>query len=162
MTANSIRSFAAGIILASSVCGAVYFLQPDEEAVMQAEEVEIETEDVGRDAEVEVPTLEEIKGMLTYEGYVIHSEEEWEEHLASFEQEGEVEEKVVYRTMLSVTSGMTSIDVGRALERANIIDSAIDFFYEIENRGLESKLRPGTYEVESAMNLNEIISTIFK
>ncbi len=64
--------------------------------------------------------------------------------------------------MLTVSKGMTSIDVGKALERANIIESGMDFFNEVEKRGLSKGLRPGTYEIKSEMTLDEIISIIFR
>ena len=57
---------------------------------------------------------------------------------------------------------MTSIDVGRALQRAKVIKSGLEFSKEVEKRGLENNLRPGTYTVESGMTMEEIISFIFK
>lgn len=71
-------------------------------------------------------------------------------------------EKVVYRTILTVSMGMTSIDVGNALEKAHIIESGIQFYKDVEKRGLENDLRPGTFEIESGMTTDEIISVIFK
>lgn len=152
MTANSIRSFAGGIIVAASVCAAAYFFGPSEAASEQ---------------KIEKPSVNEMKKMLTSEGYVIHTEEEWREQLAAVappedKEEVVTKETVIYHTMLSVSQGMTSIDVGQALERAKIIDSAMGFFNEVEKRGLSKDLRPGTYEIESGMTLDEIISTIFK
>lgn len=47
-----------------------------------------------------------------------------------------VKEVVVYRTIITVSPGMTSINVGEVLVRANIIDSAREFFNKVENRGL--------------------------
>ncbi|EDL62466.1 hypothetical protein [Bacillus sp. SG-1] len=78
------------------------------------------------------------------------------------EQEKSNEEKVVYRAILSVSTGMTSIDVGNALEKAKIIDDGMDFYKEVEKRGLENELRPGTFEFESGMSMEKIISIIFE
>ena len=36
------------------------------------------------------------------------------------------------------------------------------FYKEVENRGLENELRPGTFQIESGMSMDEIISIIFK
>ncbi|WJV29315.1 hypothetical protein QTG56_20560 [Rossellomorea sp. AcN35-11] len=115
---------------------------------------------------------EEMVDQLTSQGFVIHTKDEWDKQLARMneKQAAKTEDKkeqknetdVVYRTMLTVSSGMTSIDVGNALENANIIKSGLDFYKEVENRGLENELRPGTFEVESGMTTEEIIATIFK
>ncbi len=161
MTSNSIRSFALGLLIAAGVCGLVYFTQSDEGKN-------------GEDSKTKVETLsvDEMKNALANEGYVIQTEAEWNEQLAAAKteenaaqeqnQEQPGQEKVIYRTMISVSSGMTSIDVGKALEQTNIIESAFAFSKEVENRGLSNGLRPGMYEINSEMSLDEIIATIFQ
>lgn len=183
MTANQMRSFAIGLLVAASVCAVVYFSTPGQASV--AEKVEPITIEVPRE-----PEESEMKSMLADKGYVILTESEleaqldevetkWTEQLKEIEkqQEKEQEEKakekekekkddkeseVVYRTMLSVVSGMTSIDVGDALVRANIIESSREFSDEVEKKGLAQNLRPGTYEIDSSMSMSEVISIIFK
>ena len=56
---------------------------------------------------------------------------------------------------------MTSIDVGKVLQKTKIIESGSDFSKEVEKRKLESELRPGTYKVESDMTMDEVIKAIF-
>lgn len=161
MTSNSIRSFALGLLIAGGVCGAVYFLEPNE----------AKGEDTSdKKTSAETLTVDEMKNALTKEGYVVHTESEWNDQLAAAKtdteekqnQEQPAQEKVIYRTMISVSSGMTSIDVGRALKQTNIIEDAFAFSKEVENRGLSNGLRPGMYEINSEMSLDEIISTIFQ
>jgi hypothetical protein len=159
MTSNSMRSFAFGILIAAGVCGLVYFTGPNEASGNK----ESETKEV-----VETASSEEMKKSLEAEGYIIHTAEEWN-NVVSNSQEKEDEEKqtpndekVIYRTMISVSSGMTSIDVGDILKQTEIIDDSFAFSKEVENRGLSSGLKPGIYEVNSEMTLDEIISTIFK
>ncbi|WP_332631922.1 hypothetical protein [Halalkalibacter flavus] len=169
MTANSLRSFAGGMLIAASVCGAVYFFGSSDVVQTQAEEK---------------MSIDEMKTTLAAEGYFIYTEEEWQEQLeyvaaeayeeaeASIASQGDEEteeteetnETVEYRTklILTVSSGMTSIDVGNALVRADIIDNSMAFFNEVESRGLANSLRPGTFEITSDMSLDEVISTIFK
>ncbi|MBD8067862.1 hypothetical protein [Bacillus sp. PS06] len=164
MKAKLVSSFAAGLIVATGISGAVYFLDKSEGTNVQR---------------AEAPSTEEMKELLASTGYVIHTEDEFKEQLAAAEEaasknnskeegsetnekEDEVKETVIYRTMLTVTTGMTSIDVGEALVKANIIDNAMDFFNDVEKKGLASKLRPGTYEVDSQMSSAQIISVIFK
>ncbi|MDF0728534.1 hypothetical protein PY093_18020 [Cytobacillus sp. S13-E01] len=157
MKPKIIISFAAGLILAASVSGAVFYAEPNK-GTRQT------------DATTEIPSEEEMKDLLASAGYVIHTEEEWKEQLATVEAVETKEEAVkdvkketvIYRTMLTVSQGMTSIDVGRALQQANIIDNALDFFKEVEKRGLANDLRPGTYEIDSEMTLDKIMSTVFK
>ncbi|WP_338469347.1 hypothetical protein R4Z10_10955 [Niallia sp. XMNu-256] len=159
MTSNTIRSFALGILIASGVLGAVYFLEPKEAGSNETKEAK---------TVVETPSADEMKNHLAKEGYLVRTEAEWNDQLAaakaeqSENQAAPTEEKVIYRTMISVSSGMTSIDVGRALEKTNIIENAFAFSKEVEKRGVSNGLRPGMYEVSSEMSLDEIISTIFK
>ncbi|WP_240794225.1 endolytic transglycosylase MltG [Bacillus sp. BHET2] len=162
VTSNSLRSFAAGLLIATSLIGAVYLFGPSEAKSTSTEET----------VKVEKPSEDEMVKQLTSKGYVIHTEEQWNKQLAAMnekqEKNGEdkkdqnTDGKVIYKTMLTVSTGMTSIDVGNALEKANIIKSGLDFYKEVEKRGLENDLRPGTFEVESGMTTDEIISTIFK
>ncbi|MCH1625697.1 endolytic transglycosylase MltG [Fredinandcohnia quinoae] len=155
MNVKSLRSFAGGLILATCICGAAYFFGPNENPKSQA---------------AEKPTVEEMKKTLTSEGYVIHTDQEWKDQLAATnkanvqaeEPKKEAQEKVVYRTMLTVTEGMTSIDVGKALAKANIIENSLAFTNEVEKKGVSKYLRPGTYEIQSDMKTEEVISTLFK
>ncbi|WP_077212979.1 hypothetical protein [Bacillus dakarensis] len=157
MTAKGMRSFAAGLIVAAGVLAAVYYSGPTEETKAQAPKS---------------LTEEEMKTTLASSGYVILTEEELNEQLAAVEQkepkqeavkeQKDQKEKVVYRTIINVASGMTSIDVGNALVQGKIIDNAKTFFNEVEKRGLSNELRPGTFELDSSMTMDEVIAIIFK
>lgn len=160
MKAKFMSSFAAGLIVATSVCGAVYFFGPTEVTSKQT---------------IEKPSEEEMKTMLSSAGYLIHTDDELQEMLAAVaavepvepvepvkDSAKEVEETIVYRTILNVASGMTSIDVGRALAQGKIIDNPMDFFNAVEERGLANELRPGTFELDSDMTIEEVIAIIFK
>lgn len=164
MMTNSLRSFASGLLIATTLIGAVYLFGPE-----KAES----TEQPAETAKTKELTEEEMIQQLASKGYVVHTEEEWNNQKAAAnnektednsaqEQEKSNEEKVVYRAILSVSTGMTSIDVGNALEKAKIIDDGMDFYKEVEKRGLENELRPGTFEFESGMSMEEIISIIFE
>ncbi|CAN7477634.1 hypothetical protein [Rossellomorea sp. LjRoot5] len=159
VTSNSLRSFAGGILIATSLIGAVYLFGPSEAKSTGKEE----------SAEVQKLSEDEMVKKLTSKGYVIHTEDQWNKQLKAMNEKQEEKAsdkksdgKVVYKTMLTVSTGMTSIDVGNALEQANIIKDGLDFYKEVEKRGLENELRPGTFDVESGMSTDEIISTIFK
>ncbi|WP_285766148.1 endolytic transglycosylase MltG [Peribacillus sp. SI8-4] len=158
MTSKSLRSFASGLIVAAGLCGAVYFFGPGE-ATGTSEKL----------------SEDEMKDSLTSKGYVIHSEKEWEDQIAEAESikeqmdaakaaetEKESKEKIVYRTVLRVSKGSTSIDVGKDLQKAKVIKNANAFSKEVEKKGKANGLRPGTYEVDSEMTTEKIISIIFK
>lgn len=162
MSTNPKNSFAAGLLVATIVCGAVYFLEPSKVASLPS---------------FEEPTDIEMKETLASKGYVIYSQEEWKEQLSAMEvaakedvaakseEESETnttEETVVYNTVLNIASGMTSIDVGRVLVQAQITDSAMSFVQEVEKRGISNNLRPGTYEINSNMTVDDVIALVFK
>ncbi|SEN63790.1 hypothetical protein SAMN05192533_11666 [Mesobacillus persicus] len=164
MKAKTISSFATGLLVATGVSGAAYFFGPSEKASTQSEEP---------------ASVEEMKTLLTSEGYTILTEEEWGQEIAAaveaVEKSKEAEpvepkqdapeegkETIIYRTILNVASGMTSIDVGRALVQGKIIDDATTFYNEVEKRGLSNELRPGTFELDSNMTMDEVMTTIFK
>ncbi|CAK6475329.1 endolytic transglycosylase MltG [Peribacillus castrilensis] len=156
MTSKSMRSFAGGLVVAAGLCGAVYFFGPGE-ATGTSEKL----------------SEDEMKESLASEGYVIHSEKEWEDQIAeaqSVKDKAEAEketvkeptEKVIYRTVLTVSKGSTSIDVGKTLQKAKVIKNANEFSDAVEKKGKANGLRPGTYVVDSAMTTEKIISIIFK
>lgn len=167
MTPNSLRSFAAGLLAAAILTGSVYLFGPSE-----AKSTEKPSD---KEQKAEKLSDEEMIDLLASKGYVINTEDEWSKQLAAVAKSSEKKEdkeekktddktgeKVVYRTILTVSMGMTSIDVGNALEKAHIIESGIQFYKDVEKRGLENDLRPGTFEIESGMTTDEIISVIFK
>ncbi|TKH02772.1 endolytic transglycosylase MltG [Peribacillus simplex] len=156
MTSKSMRSFAGGLVVAAGLCGAVYFFGQGE-ATGTSEKL----------------SDDEMKESLASEGYVIHSEKEWEDQIAeaqSVKDKAEAEkeavkeptEKIIYRTVLTVSKGSTSIDVGKNLQRAKVIKNANEFSDAVEKKGKANGLRPGTYVVDSAMTTEKIISIIFK
>ena len=155
MKANLINSFAAGLLISAGVSGIVYFSQstPKEK-----------TDQVTAKSLTE----EEMKTSLSNAGYVILTEKEAEAKDQQNQKEQtdpsvkQDNEKVLYRTVINVASGMTSIEVGNALVQGEIIDNAMIFFNEVEKRGLANDLKPGTFKLDSNMSLDEVVNTIFK
>ncbi|MFT8321499.1 MAG: aminodeoxychorismate lyase [Bacillus sp. (in: firmicutes)] len=176
MKSNIVTSFSAGLLLASTVCGIVYFSNKGE--ATSAKTNDTQTEQIV----AKTPTIEEMQNLLASSGYVVQTkeeiekkdaatEEEWKKKVAEAEDAAkkansdnkENNDKVVYRTMISVSNGMTSIDVGRALKSAKIIkESAFEFSQKVDKKGVANYLKPGTYEMDSSMSSDKIISTIFK
>lgn len=166
MKANIVNSFAAGLLISAGVCGAVYFSGS--------------SKGENNSKKATALTEEEMKTNLANSGYVILTNAEWEKQLTAIEEQKKEattdkakeetakeeqpkkDAEVVSRTIVNVASGMTSIDVGNALEQGKILDDAMIFFHEVEKRGLSNELKPGTFEVDSNMTMDEIISVIFK
>ncbi|MBN6888260.1 cell division protein YceG involved in septum cleavage [Cytobacillus horneckiae] len=185
MSEKTMRSFAGGLIVAAVILGITYFLEPNDtkntEAAEPATAEEPEKQDKDKNVEL---SADEMQTALKAEGFIIHSEDEWKEINKDLQDSGSLKEEneklkeevkkakenndkkgdgeTVYRTMLTVTSGMTSIDVGKALESAKIINKGMDFFNAVEKKGYENDLRPGTFEVDSDMSMDEILKTVFK
>ncbi|MEH7237406.1 hypothetical protein [Bacillus sp. JJ1562] len=168
MTAKTLTSFASGLLLAAVVCAVVYFFGPQQATSSKAEEK---------------PTVEELKSLLTAEGYAVLSSDEWNNantetnntvDKAQEEPKEEVKEEVVEepkeepaepevkQTVITVSEGMTSYEVGKALISAQIISgNAWDFANLVEKKGVAKYLKLGTFEINSNMTADEIISIIF-
>ncbi|WP_449540178.1 hypothetical protein [Ferdinandcohnia sp. Marseille-Q9671] len=167
MNAKIISSFASGVLLAAVVCAIIYFFGPDQATTTKAEEQ---------------PTVDELKSQLTAKGFVIHTEEEWNAAIAEAkkpvektpepkeevkeekkEEPAEPAEPAVTSTVITVSEGMTSYEVGKALIAAKIISGdAWDFANTVEKKGVAKYLKLGSFEINSNMTTDEIIATIFK
>ncbi|WP_018663181.1 hypothetical protein [Heyndrickxia acidiproducens] len=161
MGINKLSSFAAGILVASAITGAVY-LSSSSETPSKATEKSAQTT-----AKTQL-TKKEMKDRLANAGYVVQTKAEYDKNLTNARaktQKGDAsnsKEKTVNRVVFKVSDGMTSIDVGRLLEKAKIVDDAFKFSKDVEQKGIENNLRPGTYVVDSNMSYEKVISTIFK
>nr|WP_263326469.1 aminodeoxychorismate lyase [Neobacillus sp. Marseille-Q6967] len=151
MRINLLNSFAAGILIATTITGIVYFSSKNENTKAAVQSTEL--------------TVKEMKNKLETEGYVVQTIEEYE---ASTKEEKTSESKetpakeTVTQIVVNVSEGMTSIDVGNVLVQAKMVENAFAFSKDIESRGLQNRLKPGTYVVSSDMSYDQVISTIFK
>lgn len=157
---NKLSSFAAGILIATAITGAVYFSGTGEAAN--------KTTDKTKTTASTQLTEKQMKDKLESAGYIVQTKAEYDKNLADAKSSAQKSSatnhhtKTVNRVVFKVTDGMTSIDVGRLLEKAKIVDDAFKFSKDVEKKGVENNLRPGTYVVDSTMSYNEVISTIFK
>jgi predicted nucleic acid-binding Zn-ribbon protein len=171
MGINVVSSFAAGVLLASSICGAVYFT--GEPAISKAADKPAENEK--QQITTKTPLTEvEMKEMLASAGYVVQSKADYDKTLAAAKNAAATAEKnkagttqtnsknIVYRSVITVSQGMTSIDVGKMLEKAKIITDDFKFSQDVEKKGVEKNLRPGTFVVDTGMTYDQVIATIFK
>ncbi|OCA84144.1 aminodeoxychorismate lyase [Bacillus sp. FJAT-27225] len=157
MKVNKLSSFAAGMLVTTAICTAVYFTADTPKAVSKTEKVELSDE--------------EMKSNLETKGFVVQTQEEFDKAIENAEapapeqtkpEENTADAKPVTKVFINVSDGMTSINVGRALEQAGIVKDAFAFSKDIEKKGLMNKLRPGVYMVDSNMSYDQVVSTIFK
>jgi UPF0755 protein len=64
------------------------------------------------------------------------------------------------RTSFTIAPGRSASEVGEELQRAGLIRSALAFKWEVESRGLGSKLEAGDYELSPSMPVSEIVSVL--
>ncbi|RHW40448.1 aminodeoxychorismate lyase [Neobacillus notoginsengisoli] len=154
---NLLSSFAAGMLLTTAICSAVYFTADTPKASSKTVKVE--------------PSGAEMKSKLEKKGFVVQTKEEYDKTVAdavatSSEQtepaEKESTSKPVTKVIINVSEGMTSITVGRMLVQAGIVEDAFAFSKDIEKKGLMNKLRPGVFTVDSSMSYDQVVSTIFR
>ncbi|MGG5254228.1 aminodeoxychorismate lyase [Neobacillus sp. SM06] len=164
MKFNKMSSFAAGIFLSTSIIGGVYFFGNDKAA-------KADPKSTAKQSNAAVQLSEgQMKDKLAVAGYIVQKKDEYNNNLKKAAQSGKKDttsadpssQKVVYKAVINVADGMTSIDVGNALQKANIIQNAFNFSKDIESRGLQNNLRPGTFVVDSEMSYDQVIATIFK
>lgn len=160
MKVNLISSFSAGLLLATGICTIAYF-SSDSHVSKAAGQPASNQASVSKDA---------MKKQLTDAGYIVQTKDEYNKNLdaaknGTAQQEAaapaDAQQQNVSQAVINVADGMTSIDVGRMLVSANLVPDAFQFSKDIEARGLQNKLRPGTYTVDSGMSYDQIIAAIF-
>jgi hypothetical protein len=155
MRINLLSSFAAGILISTTICGVVYFSDTTTTQKVSAKSSE----------KVQL-TATQMKDKLESEGYVVQTKEELEKTLQAAKgtetKAAEPKEKAVTQVVVNVADGMTSIDVANVLLQAKLIPDAFKFTQDIEARGLQNALRPGAFTVTSDMSYDQIIATIFR
>lgn len=155
MRINLLSSFAAGILISTTICGVVYF--SNDSATQKASAKSSNQTQLSKD---------QMKEELESAGYVVQTKEELEKTLQAVKdtetKPADTEEaKTVTQVVVNVADGMTSIDVANVLLQASLIPDAFAFTQDIEARGLQNALRPGSYTVDSGMSYDQIIGTIF-
>ncbi|MBO0962916.1 aminodeoxychorismate lyase [Neobacillus sp. MM2021_6] len=162
MRINLLGSFAAGILISTTIFGAVYLANPSEQSTTTVKTAE--------NRSTVKPSEKEMKQKLETKGYVVQTKAEFEKNVNDAKASGQKtatpadnqSTKTVTKVVVNVAEGMTSIDVGKALTQASLVKDAFAFSQDIEHKGLENRLRPGVYVVDSEMTYDQMVSTIFK
>jgi len=136
INAKILLGFSVGLLTASIVLGFVYLADSDNKPKAAM-------------------TEEEMKDKLREAGYLVYTEEEWNEIVGApnenegeapseeteVEEEPEEKKEEVRKLTITVTKGMTSIDIGKILERENFIENAYDFTNRVEEKGVANRLQ---------------------
>lgn len=163
MKFNLLSSFAAGMLITTTICGAIYLTGKNDVAKTTTKPA---VTTVTKKVQL---TADEMKKQLQATGYIVQTKAENDKQVQ--DAKASVQEKAtaatpasntVTRVVVNVSDGMTSIDVGRTLVRANLVKNAFEFSKDIERKGLENKLKPGVYVVDSKMTYDQVVAAIFK
>jgi UPF0755 protein len=63
---------------------------------------------------------------------------------------------------ITVSSGQSSVEIGRALRDAGVVDSVNRFRDVAEERGLDGLLKPGTYQLTTGMSIDAVLDILAK
>jgi UPF0755 protein len=63
---------------------------------------------------------------------------------------------------ITVASGQGSVEIGRTLREAGVVDSVNRFRDVAEQRGLDSLLKPGTYQLTTGMSIDAVLDILAK
>ncbi len=160
MRINLLSSFAAGLLIATTICGVAYYSNKSDTPKASAKNINYHT----------APSEKEMKKQLETKGYVVETKAEYDKKMKTSKTavkkqtapEDNKPSKTVTRVIVNVSEGMTSIDVGNMLVKANLVPNAYNFSTDIEKKGLQNNLRPGVFVVDSEMTYDQIITTIFQ
>ncbi|MGD6969165.1 hypothetical protein ACQCVP_22340 [Rossellomorea vietnamensis] len=152
MNKQNTRSFASGLLLSAILL--IIFSYGTEDKGDSRETLEeqgdvVLTEEEARNQREKIGDLEEQINTLT-------------EDSVSGEQETEVEEDARTEITLTVSSGMTPIEISDELESKGIIKNASDFNSYLVKSGRADKIQIGDYQLHSEMTLEEISTLLTK
>lgn len=163
MRINLLSSFAAGLLLATTISGAVYYSEKSDAPKAAASK--------SKATKPAKASADDMKKELESKGYVVQTKAEYDENMKNAETAGNSEAPPaqnadapasVTKLVINVSEGMNNIDVGRMLVQAGFIENAFNFSKDVEARGLQNKLRPGSYEVDSGMPYDQLIAIIYR
>ena len=66
------------------------------------------------------------------------------------------------KVTITVSAGESSVEIGRSLRDAGVVDSVNRFRDVAEERGLDSLLKPGTYKLVTGMGIDAVLDILAK
>ncbi|MHA6485926.1 endolytic transglycosylase MltG [Bacillus cabrialesii] len=153
MTKRGIQAFAGGIILATAVLAAVFYLTDEDQAAAVKENKTVTEQDVS--------TYLDSKKMVSV------NRDEYQKLLDSKEKSlndddssSDTKTNKVKTYKLNIKDGMSTADVSAILEKEGIISSAQDFNDYVIDAGYHKEIRAGEFKVKSDMSFKKIVKTL--
>lgn len=151
MTKRGIQAFAGGIILATSVLAAVFYLTDEDQAAAVKENKTV--------------TEQDVNNYLDSKKMVSVNRDEYQKLLDSKkslndDSSSDTKTDKVKTYKLTIKDGMSTADVSAILEKEGIISSAQDFNDYVIDAGYHKEIRAGEFKVKSDMSFKKIVKTL--
>ncbi|MFH0347235.1 hypothetical protein ACHADS_11880 [Bacillus vallismortis] len=153
MTKRGIQAFAGGIILATAVLAAVFYLTDEDQAAAVKENKTV--------------TEQDVSNYLDSKKMVSVNRDEYQKLLDSKEKSlndddssSDTKTNKVKTYKLNIKDGMSTADVSAILEKEGIISSAQDFNDYVIDAGYHKEIRAGEFKVKSDMSFKKIVKTL--
>ncbi|MFC7393338.1 hypothetical protein [Scopulibacillus cellulosilyticus] len=153
MTKRGMRGFAAGILITCAVIAFFYYqiIQPAKNDQTSSDKV-LSSKNIN-------------KYLLDHHLVAVNQKQfnEWQNAKQHKESNPDKNNgKVIYRTILYITEGMTTVDIANTLADYKIIKNKEDLLDYLRSHHLEEKIQPGHYNLGSNMSIGDIVNKITK
>lgn len=143
MTKRGIQAFAGGIILATAVLAAVFYLTDEDQAAAVKDNKTV--------------TEQDVNNYLDSKKLVSVNRDEYQKLLDSKkslnnDSGSDTKSDKVKTYKLTIKDGMSTADVSAILEKEGIISSAQDFNDYVIDAGYHKEIRAGEFKVKSDMS----------
>ncbi|WP_078545650.1 MltG/YceG/YrrL family protein [Litchfieldia alkalitelluris] len=150
MSKLGLRAFSAGIILATSIMGIMYYNEPKtvNTATVTDSDIEAYLSDQNHLVLIEKEEYDELLEIQS-----THQETEKQEQTKA---EVKIEEKIITKYILEITPGMNSLEISEVLEDVGVIKNAKELNTYILDNDLAKNIQIGSFTVTSEMTHKEI------
>ncbi|WP_347552184.1 endolytic transglycosylase MltG [Pseudalkalibacillus hwajinpoensis] len=159
MSKQEAKGIAAGLLFAAILLTAYYFMFSN-----------VTAEEGNQSTEAAIETHLEENGMIMikrekYEALKADKEqkaanEPIEESSDTSEEADQEEESTPEKTSFNIKEGMTSQEVAQSLQDQKLVENADDFIEILQDKGKETAIQPGEYELQTDMTASDIIGVI--
>ncbi|MFC0270005.1 hypothetical protein ACFFIX_00840 [Metabacillus herbersteinensis] len=166
MSKNGFQSFAAGMIAATSVLSATFFLSGNaptaDEVALQKEVTETDVKDYLAKSGQMTITNEEYETLIKAKDQAANKEQQKATEKTAETEVKEQEDKPVEikKYSVQIREGMTTGEVSDLLEQNGIITSAKDFNQYLIKGNYHREVQLGTFEVMQGMSFEELTEAI--
>lgn len=179
---ENFRGAAAGLFFAGVILAGINYLQPTsngqssvtsviandinaEEAMAFLEEkgfTTLSSEEYEQLTEQQDDLTDEINTLISQIDELEQSQNDRDGNDAedTYSDSSDSDSGVIYNSVLTISSGMTTQDISEQLVSLNIIDDADELTTEIFDRELAELLQIGEFTLDSEMSINEIVEKI--